>query len=58
MKNDFQQILNFKNDLEALINEQTEHLDKKNKKLTMMEETLTFKETELDKKDSLLRRMT
>jgi len=29
----------------------------KNKKLHMLEETLSFKESDLDKKDSLLRRM-
>ncbi len=30
----------------------------KNKKIQMLEETLRFKESELEKKDSLLRRMT
>ena len=57
IKGDFLQILNFKNELEVLIEEQTQHIDIKNKKLHMLEETLRFKESELEKKDSLLRRM-
>jgi hypothetical protein len=40
-----------------LIEEQTQHIEMKNKKLHMLEETLRFKESDLDKKDSLLRRM-
>jgi len=40
-----------------LIEEQTQHIEMKNKKLHMLEETLSFKESDLDKKDSLLRRM-
>ena len=50
--------MNFKNDLEALIDEQTQHIEKKNKRLTALEETLRYKESELEKKESLLRRMT
>jgi hypothetical protein len=57
IKGDFLQILNFKNELEVLIEEQTQHLEMKNKKNHMLEETLRFKESELEKKDSLLRRM-
>jgi hypothetical protein len=44
--------------LEVLIEEQTLHIENKNKKLHMLEETLRFKEGELEKKDSLLRRIT
>jgi cysteinyl-tRNA synthetase len=57
IKGDFLQILNFKNELEVLIEEQTQHIELKNKKLHVFEETLRFKDTELEKKDSLLRRM-
>lgn len=57
IKGDFLQILNFKNELEVLIEEQTQHIEMKNKKLHMLDETLRFKESELEKKDSLLRRM-
>jgi hypothetical protein len=44
--------------LEALIDEQTQHIEKKNKRLQIVEETLQFKESELEKKEGLLRRMT
>ncbi len=56
IKGDFLQILNFKNELEILIEEQTQHIELKNKKLHMFEETLRFKDSEIEKKDSLLRR--
>ena len=56
IKGDFLQILNFKNELEVLIEEQTQHIELKNKKLHMFEETLRFKDSEIEKKDSLLRR--
>ena len=58
IKGDFLQIMNFKNELEVLIEEQSQHIEMKNKKLHMLEETLRYKEAELEKKDSLLRRMT
>jgi hypothetical protein len=51
-------VLTFKNELEVLIEEQTQHIDAKNKRMLMVEDTLRFKETELEKKESLLRRMT
>jgi hypothetical protein len=38
VKQDLQQILNYKNDLEALVEEQTNHLDAKNKKLFVQEQ--------------------
>ena len=57
MKQDFQQLLAFKSDLEQLIEEQTHQLEKKNKKIFMIEETLNFKDQEIDKKDNLLRRV-
>jgi hypothetical protein len=50
IKGDFLQILNFKNELEVLIEEQTQHMEMKNKKNHMLEETLRFKESELEKK--------
>jgi hypothetical protein len=50
--------MNFKNELEILVEEQTQHIEMKNKKLQAMEESLRFKDGELEKKDSLLRRMT
>ncbi len=52
------QIMNFKNELEVLIEEQTQHIEVKNKKLAMFDETLRFRDQELEKKDQLLRRMT
>lgn len=58
IKGDFLQLLNFKNELEVLIEEQTHHLEQKNKKFAHLEETLRFKDAELEKKDSLLRRVT
>lgn len=58
MKVDFEAVLNFKNELEVLIEEQTQHIEAKNKRMLMVEDTLRFKETELEKKESLLRRMT
>jgi len=58
IKQDFLQILNFKNELEVLIEEQTQHLESKTKKLALLDETLRFRDQELEKKDSLLRRMT
>jgi len=33
------------------------NIDQKNKKLMMLEETMRFKESDLEKKESLLRRM-
>jgi chromosome segregation ATPase len=57
IKGDFLQIMNFKNELEILVEEQTQHIEMKNKKLQVMEETLRFKDGELEKKDSLLRKM-
>ncbi|CDW85506.1 UNKNOWN [Stylonychia lemnae] len=57
IKHDFESILNFKNELEALVEEQTMNIDQKNKKMLMLEETLRFKESDLEKKESLLRRM-
>lgn len=57
IKQDFESILNYKNELEALIEEQTMNIDQKNKKLMMLEETMRFKESDLEKKESLLRRM-
>jgi hypothetical protein len=50
--------LHFKNELELLIEEQTQIIEKKNKRIVMIEETLRFKDSELEKKDSLLRRIT
>ena len=58
MKSDIQTVINFKNDLEALIEEQTQHIEKKNKRLQILEETLAYKETELEKKENTMRRLT
>ena len=58
IKGDFLQIMNFKNELEILVEEQTQHIEMKNKKILTMDEALRFKDSELEKKDSLLRRMT
>lgn len=58
IKADFETVLNFKNELEVLIEEQTQHIEAKNKRMAMIEDTLRFKESELEKKESILRRMT
>ena len=58
IKADFEAVLNFKNELEVLIEEQTQHIEAKNKRMAMIEDTLRFKESELEKKESILRRMT
>lgn len=39
VKKDFQQILNYKNDLEVLIEEQTQSLESKNQRLFQLEES-------------------
>lgn len=58
IKADFEAVINFKNELEVLIEEQTQHIDQKNKRLLAVEDTLRFREQELEKKEGLLRRMT
>lgn len=44
IKGDFLQIMNFKNELEVLVEEQTQHIEMKNKKLLAVEDTLRFKD--------------
>ena len=58
IKGDFLQIMNFKNELEVLVEEQTQHIEMKNRKMQGFEETMRFKDGEIEKKDQLLRRMT
>jgi hypothetical protein len=36
--------MNFKNELEVLVEEQTQHIEMKNKKLLAVEDTLRFKD--------------
>jgi hypothetical protein len=50
--------MNFKNELEVLVEEQTQHIEMKNRKMQGFEETMRFKDAEIEKKDQLLRRMT
>lgn len=53
-----QQILGYKNDLELLIEEQSQNISVTSKRVQAMEETLRFKDDENDKKDGIIRRMT
>lgn len=57
IKADFEAVISFKNELELLIEEQTQHVDQRNKRLAAVEETLRFREQELEKKEGLLRRV-
>ena len=56
VKKDFQQILNYKNDLEVLIEEQTQHLENKNKRLLQLEDNDRSREADIQSIESNLRR--
>ena len=48
VKKDLQQILNYKSDLEVLIEDQTQHLESKNQRLYQLEEQRAHKDTEIE----------
>ena len=58
VKKDFQQILNYKNDLEVLIEEQTQSLESKNQRLYQVEEQRNQKDGEIENLEAQLRRQT
>ena len=58
IKQDMQQVLSYKNDLEILVEEQSQNISVTSKRVMAMEDTLRFKDSEIDKKESVLRRMT
>lgn len=58
IKQDMQQVLSYKNDLEILVEEQSQNISVTSKRVIAMEDTLRFKDSEIDKKESVLRRMT
>lgn len=58
VKKDFQQILNYKNDLEVLIEDQTQHLESKNQRLYQLEEQRAHKDTEIENLEGQVRRQT
>lgn len=58
MKSDMEAVLAYKAEIEGVVEEQTQNIEVKNKRLAMTEETLRYREQELDKKEALLRRVT
>ena len=58
VKKDFQQILNYKSDLEVLIEDQTQHLESKNQRLYQLEEQRAHKDTEIENLEGQVRRQT
>ena len=58
MKQDMQQLLGYKNELELLIDEQSQNITVTSKRIVASEESLRFKENELDQKEGQLRRAT
>ena len=50
--------MGYKNDLEILVEEQTTNISVSSKRVISMEDSLRFKDDEIDKKDSVIRRMT
>lgn len=53
-----QQVLNYKNELELLIDEQTQNIQVSSKRIMNMEDSIRFKDSEIDKKDGVIRRLT
>ena len=55
LKGDFQQILNYKNDLELLIEDQTQQMEQKNKKIFSFEDVESRHAHEVEQLESRLR---
>ena len=58
VKKDCQTILHYKNDLEVLIEEQTQHLENKNKRLLVLEDSERTRDSEIQNLEGQLRRIT
>jgi nitrate/nitrite-specific signal transduction histidine kinase len=56
VKKDFQQILNYKSDLEALVEDQTQHLEQKNRKLFAVEQEQRQLQAQIDQTEQALKR--
>ena len=48
IKEDMQQVLSYKNDLELLIEEQSQNIGVNSKRIVAMEDSLRFKDSEID----------
>ena len=55
LKGDFQQILNYKNDLELLIEDQTQQMEQKNKKIFSFEDVESRHAHDVEQLESKLR---
>ena len=53
---DMQTVLQYKNDLEMLIEDQTQNIQMSSKKIIAIEQSLAHKEEELDEREGALRR--
>ena len=58
MKSDLQALLSYKNELEMLVEEQTANISVNTKKIVTLEEAVRHRETDIDSKDGIIRRMT
>lgn len=58
MKSDLQALLSYKNELEMLVEEQTANISVNTKKIVTLEEAVRHRETDIDSKDGVIRRMT
>jgi len=56
MKQDMQSLLGYKNELELLVEEQSQNISVTSKRIVASEESLRYKENELDQKEGVLRR--
>ena len=56
MKQDMQSLLGYKNELELLVEEQSQNISVTSKRIVAAEESLRYKENELDQKEGTLRR--
>mmetsp|Transcript_17993 Transcript_17993/g.30632 ORF Transcript_17993/g.30632 Transcript_17993/m.30632 type:complete len:226 (-) Transcript_17993:145-822(-) len=56
MKEDMQAVLNYKADLEAMVEEQTRHITTASRKVLQLEEVMRTKDSDLEQKENALRR--
>jgi len=57
VKEDMQSILSYKNELEILVEEQSQNISVSGKRLQGVEESLRYKDEEIENKDGVLRRL-
>lgn len=57
VKEDMQSILSYKNELEVLVEEQSQNISMSGKRLGGLEESLRYKDEELENKEGVLRRL-